>query len=88
MTSTNVITSMPVSFSFRTPFASKHVYGYQTLLENALQSFYPNFPLIYKKVRFKTSRLVRSEILGLFGNTFTPDRMYSRHRWEKLQQQV
>ena len=24
----------------------------------------------------------------MFGNTFTPDRMYSRHRWEKLQQQV
>ena len=37
---------------------------------------------------WKTFRLVRSEILGLFGNTFTADRTYSRHRWDKLQQQV
>ena len=28
------------------------------------------------------------EILGLFSDTFTPDRMYSRHTWEKLRQQV
>ena len=37
---------------------------------------------------WKTSPLVTSEILGLFGNTFTADRMYSRHRLEKLPQQV
>ena len=37
---------------------------------------------------WKTSPLLRSNILGLFGNMFTSDSMYSRHRWEKLQQQV
>ena len=36
----------------------------------------------------KISPLVRSEILGLFGDTFTAHRMYSRHSWEKLRQQV
>ena len=34
------------------------------------------------------SPLFRSEIIRLFRNTFTADRMYSRHRWEKLLQQV
>ena len=37
---------------------------------------------------WKTSPLVKCEILGLFGNTFTADYMYSRHRWEELMQQV
>ena len=32
--------------------------------------------------------LVRFDILGLFRNTLTPDDMYFRHRWEKLQQMV
>ena len=36
----------------------------------------------------KISPLVRSEILGLFGDTFTAHRMYSPHSWEKLRQQV
>ena len=34
------------------------------------------------------SPLFRSEIIRLFRNTFTADRMYSRHRSEKLSQQV
>ena len=37
---------------------------------------------------WKTSPLARPEILGLFGKTFTADRMYSRHRWQKLHKQV
>ena len=37
---------------------------------------------------WKTFTLVRSEILPLFGNTFTADHMYSRHRCEKLPQKV
>ena len=37
------------------------------------------FPLIQDTLSWKTSLLVRSEILGLFGNTFTADHMYSRH---------
>ena len=79
---------MPVSSSFRTPFASKRVHKSQRLPEPALQRFYPYFLLIKDKVRWKASPLVRSKILGLFGNRFTTDRMYSRHRWDKLQQQV
>ena len=27
-------------------------------------------------------------MLGMFGNTFTADHMYSRHRWEKLREKV
>ena len=79
---------MPVSSCFRTPFARKRVHGSQTLLQPALQPFYPNFLLIQDKVSSKISCLVRSEILGLFGNTFTADHMYSCLRQEKLQQQV
>ena len=37
---------------------------------------------------WKTSTLVRSEILPLFGKTFTADHMHSRHRCEKLRQKV
>ena len=36
----------------------------------------------------KISLLVTSEILGLFGNILIVDRMLSRHRWQKLPQQV
>ena len=36
----------------------------------------------------KTSLVFRSEILGHFGNTLTSDHMCSRHRLEKLPQQV
>ena len=79
---------MPVSSCFRTPFANKRIHGTQTLLEHALQRFYPNFPLLYEKVSWKISPLVRSQIMGMFGNSFTADRMYSPHRREKLQQQV
>ena len=79
---------MPVSSCFRTPFANKRIHGTQTLLEHALQRFYPNFPLLYEKVSWKISPLVRSQIMDMFGNRFTADRMYFPHRWEKLQQQV
>ena len=79
---------MPVSSCFRTPFASTRIHRSQTLLQPALQRFYPNFSLIQNKVRWKTSPLLRSTILGLFGNPFTADRMYFHHRCEKLQQHL
>ena len=79
---------MPRRSCFRTPFDSKCVHRSQTLLEPALQHFYPNYPLIQEKFRCKTSFLVRSSILGLFGNTLIADHIYSRHRLEKLRQQV
>ena len=37
---------------------------------------------------WKISLLIKFQLLRLFGNTFTAARMYSRQRWEKLQQQV
>ena len=79
---------MLLSSCFRTPFTSKRVHGSQTLLELPLQHFYLNFPLILKRLSWERSPLVRTEILGLFGNTLTVDHMYSRHRREKLPQQV
>ena len=36
----------------------------------------------------KTTPIVRSEILGLFGSTLTADHRYSRHRCLKLRQKV
>ena len=78
---------MSVSSSFRTPLVSKRVHGSQTPVEPALQCFYPNFPLIQQKVISKISPLVRYQILGLFGNTFTGHRIYSRQKQEKLHEQ-
>ena len=37
---------------------------------------------------WKTSPLVISEVLGLFADRFTADCVYSRHRWEKIPQQI
>ena len=79
---------MPESSSFKTPFHSKRVHGSQTLLKFSRQHFYLNFPFIYNKLSCKTLILVRSEILGLFGNTSTGDHMCSCHRREKFPQQV
>ena len=62
---------MPERSCFRTPFQSQGVHRSQTLLKPSLQQFYSNFPLIQDKLSWKTSLLVRSEILGLFGNTLT-----------------
>ena len=78
---------MSVSSCFRTTFANKRVHRSQTLLEPALQHFYPNFPLIQDKVSPEKRLLIRLQVLGLFGNRFTADRMYSRRKWEKLSQQ-
>ena len=75
-----MVTLMPVGSCFKTAFASKRVHGSQTLLELALKNFHPNFPLIQEKLSWKTSPLVRSEILGLFGNTLTTCHICSRNR--------
>ena len=37
------------------------------------------FPLTQDTLSWKTSLLVGSEMLRLFGNTLTPEHMYSRH---------
>ena len=79
---------MPESSCFRTPFESQRVHGSQTLLKSARQHFSPTFAIVQDKLNLKTSLLVRSKILGLFGNTLTADHMYSRHYWEKFPQHV
>ena len=58
------------------------------MLRPTLQHFYPNFPLISGKLRWKTSLLVRSKILGLFGNTLIADHIYFCHRCQKFLQGV
>ena len=73
---------------FRTPFESQHIHGSQILLESARQHFYPSFRIMQDKSSLKTSVLVRSEILELFGNTFLSDHVYSRHNWENFSQHV
>ena len=84
----NFVTSIPECPSFRTPFQSQSVHRTQTLLKPAHQHFYLNFPLIYIKLNWQASVLVRCVILRLFGNTLTEDNIYFRHRWERFTQQV
>ena len=79
---------MTVSSCFRTSFNSKRVKGFQILLKPALQHFYPTLPLFHQKLSWKTSLLVRSKTLGLFGNTLNSDHMSSRHRRQKLPKRV
>ena len=65
---------------FRTHLQSQLVHGSQTLLKPTLQHIYLNFSVNLGEIELETSPLVISEILGLFGNTLTSDRVFSRHR--------
>ena len=73
---------MPELSRFGTPFGNQRVYGSQTLTNCAWRHFYPNFTLIQKI--YKTSVLIISEILRLFRNTLTADRMNSPPNRDKL----
>ena len=86
VTPRNMVTWMPASSSLRTPFVSQPVLGWQKLLISARHNFHSNFPLSQDKLNYKTSLLLRCEILALFGNTLTANHMYSCHYWEKLLQ--
>ena len=79
---------MPEISFFRTLFQNQQVHGWQTLTKSAWRHFYPNFLLIQDKLGQKTSLLLRSEILGLFGKTLTVDHMYSGHNQDKFSQQI
>ena len=79
---------MPKRSCFRTAFGSQGFHELETLLKSAWQDFYPNFPLILDKLSWKTSPLIRSEILGLFVNTLMAAHMYSRRNWEKISHRV
>ena len=83
-----VVTWMPESFCFRTPFGSPRVNGSKTLLKSARQPFYDNFPLKSNKLSCLSCLIVRSVILGPFFNTLTTDQMYSCHKWDKFPQQA
>ena len=79
---------MPEGYCSKTPFGRKRVHGSQTLMESARQHFYFNFPLLLDKLSWRTSLLMRSEILLLFVNTLTVDHIFSPQNWEKFPQQV
>ena len=76
------------SYRFRTPFQSQGVHGLQSLLKPARHHFHPHFPLIQDKFIYKTSLLVRCEVLGLFRNTLTAAHIYSRHNSKKSPRHV
>ena len=79
---------MPESSHSRTPLESQRVHGLQSLLKSARQHVHLNFPLSQEQLSYKTSLLVRCEILGLSGNTLTAAHMYSRHNSEKFTRHV
>ena len=79
---------MPEKPYFRTAFGNQPVNGRQTLLKAARHYYYPIFPRIWDKLRWKKSALVRSKILGLFVNTFTAEYTYSRRNMQTFTQQV
>ena len=76
-----MVTWMSESSCFRTTVSGHSVHEFQTLLK-------PNFLLISGNLSWKTSVLVRSEILELFFNTFTFYHMYSYQNYEKFAQEV
>ena len=78
---------MPESSSSRSPFSSQRANLFRTLLKSALHHFDPNLLLISRKLSWKTTLLVKSEILGLFFNRLTAYYMYSRQNWENFSQQ-
>ena len=78
LSSRNVVTYIPESSYFTTPFGNQRVHVSQTLLKYARQNLYPKFLLIQDKLSWKTSLSVRCEILALFGNTLTSAHMYFR----------
>ena len=83
-----MVTQMPESSHFRTPFESQRVHGLESPLKSAQQHFHPNFTLNQDKLRRKRSLLVRCEILRLFLNMFTAAHMYFCHNSEKFSRHV
>ena len=58
------------------------------MLNSAGYYLYPNFGVIQQIFSPKTSLLVGSKVVGVFGNTLAGDHMYSRHNWGKFPQHV
>ena len=78
---------MPESSSFRIPLQNTGVHGSLTTTNPGMQHFYPNFQLILQELSYKISPLVRLEILGPFGKTFTGNHMNSSHNRDKFPRQ-
>ena len=76
------------SFCFRTPFGSQSVHESETLLNYSGYTVYLNFAVIQHILTQKTSLLVRSKIVGVFGKALAGDHMYSCHNWGKFAQHV
>ena len=74
--------------SFRTGFGKQRVRRFETLLKSTRHHHYRMFPWIWDKLSWKKSFLVRSEILGLFVNTFTAEYKYSRRNMQTFTQQL
>ena len=72
----------------RTPLASQHVKGCQTLLKFSRQHCYHIFSSLSGKLSRKISLLVICKILGLFVNTLTADGKYSLCNRENLPQTI
>lgn len=79
---------MPKRSSFRTLFGSQCVNGSPTLRKSARHLFYPSFPPFSEKCSWKTSLLVRSEMLGVIANTLTENHKSSSLKWENLPQAI
>ena len=54
------------------------------MLKSPWHHFHHNFQLIKDTLSWKTSLLVASEILELFGNTLTADHMYSPYYLKEI----
>ena len=70
--------------SFRTPFDSQYVKEPEKVLKSARQKFYLITSLPCKKLSWKMSLLLLSEILGLFVNKLTVDDTHSCYNTENL----
>ena len=68
---------MPKKVHVRKLVDSQDVKASERLLKFARQDFSLNFWSVWKKISWRNSVLVVSEILRLFVNIFTPDDKYS-----------
>ena len=73
---------------FRTPFGNQRVNGFQTPLKEARHHYYPFFPWISGKLRWKKTALLWLKILRLFVNTLTADDKYSFCNMQNFLQQL
>ena len=72
------------SSPFRTLFPSRRFAGCKTLLKSPRQHFYSKSSLMWDTLSWRTSLLVRSEVLGLFANALTANHRYSCHHFREI----